>query len=216
VQIEISACKAGKILQASAGENLYHVLAKAGLLDAPCGALGRCGKCRVRFTTRPPAPLPREIDLLSASDLADGWRLSCLHQINDKLQIELPQNSSATIVHAFLGDSCDLTPDAASGCGLAVDIGTTTVAVSLVNSQNGAQLAASSCLNSQKTFGQDVISRIHYAQSAQNGISELQAAVIADIKTVLSEVCAAAGLKTEQIAMASVAANPTMVHCWPE
>jgi len=215
MRIEISVCKANKALQATAGENLYRVLAKAGLLDAPCGAQGHCGKCCVRFTSSPPAPLPREIDLLSASDLAAGWRLACLHQIKNNsqdLQIELPQHGGAAITHTFSGDSVTFVPDAAQGFGLAVDIGTTTIAASLVDLRSGAQLAVSSCLNSQKAFGQDVISRIYHAQSAPNGISELQAAVISDIKTILANVCASAKLKTEEIVMASVAANPAMTH----
>ena len=218
MKIEIAACKANKTLQATSGENLYRVLAKAGLLDAPCGAQGHCGKCRVRFTANPPAPLPRETELLSASDLAGGWRLACLHQINDDLrdlQIELPQHGDTAAVHTFSGDPGVFTSDfsqSAQSYALAVDIGTTTLAASLVDLRNGAQLAVSSCLNSQKFAGLDVISRINYAQSTPSGTSELQAAVIGDIRTMLTELCAATGLKAKEITMISVAANPAMTH----
>ncbi|MCL2496979.1 MAG: ASKHA domain-containing protein [Clostridiales bacterium] len=210
MQVEITA--GGKALQTTAGMNLYRVLAEAGLLDAPCGGLGRCGKCRVRVIVNPPAPLPHETELLSAPDLAAGWRLACLHRVEAGLYIELPLHGSAAVVHTFLGDIDTFTPDAAQGYGLAVDIGTTTLAACLVDLRNGAQLAGSSCLNSQKSFGQDVVSRIYHAQNTSGGTLELQAAVVEDLKAMLTEACATTGLNPGQIAMASVAANPTMIH----
>ena len=210
MQIEITA--AGRVLQTVAGANLYRVLAEAGLLDAPCGAQGRCGKCRVRFTVNPPAPLLHEIELLGAPDLAAGWRLACLHHIAADLCIDLPQHGSAVVEHTFLGDFDAFIPDAAQGYGLAVDIGTTTLAACLVDLRSGAQLAVSSCLNSQKSFGQDVVSRTYHAQSTPGGTLELQTAVLEDIKAMLAEICEVAGLEAGQITTANVAANPTMVH----
>ena len=213
MQVEIAvAGRAGRVLQTVVNTNLYRVLAEAGLLDAPCGAKGRCGKCRVRFSVAPPAPLPSETELLSASDLATGWRLACLHQIEADLCIELPLHGSAAVVDTFWGDFDAFTSDDAQGYGLAVDIGTTTLAACLVDLQSGAQLAVSSCLNSQKTFGQDVVSRICHAQNTPGGTLELQTAVLKDLKAMLAEVCAASGLEAEQITVVSAAANPTMVH----
>lgn len=211
MQIEITTT--GQVLQAIKGDNLYRALAGVGLLDAACGGVGRCGKCRVRFITTRPTPQPRETIQLSAVDLADGWRLACLHHVETDLRLELPQQGSAAVIGSFWGSSaCDFMPDRAYGYGLAVDIGTTSLVVSLVNLRDGAQLAVATCLNSQKSFGQDVISRIHYAQTTPDGTLELQATVVGDIKVLLAEVCATSKIEAWQISLVSVAANPTMVH----
>lgn len=201
-----------QVLTARPGENLYTVLAGAGLLDAACGGRGRCGKCRVCFITNAPAPKQREIELLSAAELAMGWRLACLWQVESDLCLELPEQNSAAAVSAFWGGAADFALEAAQGYGLALDIGTTTLAAALVDLRDGARLAAATCLNSQKAFGGDVISRISHAQSAPTGKAELQAAVLGDIKALLAELSAATGIQPGQIERAVAAANPTMTH----
>ena len=210
--MQIKITTANQILRAEAGSNLYRVLAAAGLLDAPCGGQGRCGKCRVRFNIAPPKPLPYEITQLSEAELAAGWRLACLRQLQSDLNLETPKQGRATVEGAFWGGADDFTSDSQQGYGLAVDIGATTLAVCLVDLNNGAQLAAAACLNSQKSFGQDVISRINYAATKPNGTLQQQTAVINDLKALLQEVCEAGGIEAEEITLVSVAANPTMAH----
>ena len=223
--MRIEIVNSGSTIQGDEGDNLYFVLAKSGLMEAACGGHGRCGKCRLRYCSDPPEPLPDEKEFLSAAELKDGWRLACLHVLTpsihepsvleSSLRIELPACGSVVMVSGFWGD-VDAPPmdtlDALKGYGLAIDIGTTTLAVSLLDMEKAAVLASSTRLNSQNFAGQDVISRIAFAASTANSISTLQNAVISDIKTLISDVCRMAGISGNQIVSATAAGNPAMTH----
>ncbi len=95
--------------------------------------------------------------------------------------------------------------------GAAVDIGTTTVVLSLVDLNSGSILETASGLNAQTQFGADVLTRIQYA-SRQNGLPELQKAITGQLNALTQEAAEKAGIKTEFIYCFSVAANSTMMH----
>jgi uncharacterized 2Fe-2S/4Fe-4S cluster protein (DUF4445 family) len=96
--------------------------------------------------------------------------------------------------------------------GLAIDIGTTTVALVLTDLQTGEVLAAGSGGNGQIRYGADVINRI--IESARpGGLERLRKAVTEDcIGPLIRELCGAAGILPGQIYRAAVAANTTMTH----
>lgn len=96
-----------------------------------------------------------------------------------------------------------------SPLGLAVDIGTTTVALWLVDMYNGAILAFHTAYNSQIECGLDVISRINYAKKYRR---ELKDRVLDTINALTAKACQSACAKPEQIRCASLAGNTTMVH----
>jgi uncharacterized 2Fe-2S/4Fe-4S cluster protein (DUF4445 family) len=95
--------------------------------------------------------------------------------------------------------------------GLAVDIGTTSVATYLGDLRTGDLIAHASAFNSQIARGEDVISRIIYARQPDHAL-ELQERVITTINTLVDEMLAREGLAPEQIALAMVAGNTTMIH----
>ncbi len=96
--------------------------------------------------------------------------------------------------------------------GIAVDIGTTTVAATLVDLATGESLAAAGALNAQASFGADVISRIKHTIDHAGGTAALARAVLATIEETIDETCRAAGLGRERIAALALAGNPTMIH----
>lgn len=95
--------------------------------------------------------------------------------------------------------------------GIAIDLGTTTVAVQLVFLPLAKVVATRTAYNSQVVCGLDVISRINYAQKAER-LSELSARALKTINTLLHEVCAAYEVLPEEISNAVVAGNTTMIH----
>jgi uncharacterized 2Fe-2S/4Fe-4S cluster protein (DUF4445 family) len=96
--------------------------------------------------------------------------------------------------------------------GLAIDIGTTTVAIVLLNIVSGEILASGSAGNGQIRYGADVISRI-IESTRPGGLERMRSAVIDDcILPLIKEVCGAAGLEPEQIYRTALAANTTMTH----
>lgn len=96
--------------------------------------------------------------------------------------------------------------------GLAIDIGTTTIAVSLVNLKNGKIIGEDGFINPQKAFGLDVLSRIHYASEQSDGVGDLQSTVIKRIQKSADGLAGAAGISTQDIYEMTVGGNTTMIH----
>jgi uncharacterized 2Fe-2S/4Fe-4S cluster protein (DUF4445 family) len=107
-----------------------------------------------------------------------------------------------------------LTGDVSRLYGLAIDIGTTSLAAALVSLSDGAVAASASALNPQVTFGADVISRIAHAIDVPDGTSHLARAVRRGLAVLVDELRGAAGCAADDLVLASVAGNPTMLHAW--
>ena len=94
-----------------------------------------------------------------------------------------------------------------------MDIGTTTVVCALVDMRTGEERADASMINAQKHFGLDVLTRISYEmEHPEDGISQLQKAIVDSINDMISEICAQAGVQREHIYEITVGANCTMMH----
>jgi len=96
--------------------------------------------------------------------------------------------------------------------GLAIDIGTTSVAALLIDMKSGKVLAKASGGNGQIRFGADVINRI-IESTKPGGKKRLQKAVIEEtINPMIKEMCKSAGFKKEHIYRLCIASNTTMNH----
>jgi uncharacterized 2Fe-2S/4Fe-4S cluster protein (DUF4445 family) len=95
--------------------------------------------------------------------------------------------------------------------GLAIDVGTTTVVVYLVNLTDGKLIDVGSTYNSQIRYGDDVITRIIYATES-GGLGELRDAVLSDINGLSDPLLERRNLKMEDIESVAVAGNTTMTH----
>jgi uncharacterized 2Fe-2S/4Fe-4S cluster protein (DUF4445 family) len=93
--------------------------------------------------------------------------------------------------------------------GFAVDLGTTTVDLSLHNLETGRLVARKALLNRQTAFGADVISRTH---SFQEKREEVRAAALETIEECARLLEAEAGVKPDQVVRTTVVGNPIMIH----
>jgi uncharacterized 2Fe-2S/4Fe-4S cluster protein (DUF4445 family) len=98
--------------------------------------------------------------------------------------------------------------------GLAVDIGTTSLAVALVSLDTGAVIVSGSQLNPQVAYGADVIARIQHALEHEDGVAHLAAAVRHGLAALVGDLLLAAGVNADAVVTAAVAGNPTMLHAW--
>ena len=97
-------------------------------------------------------------------------------------------------------------------CGLAIDIGTTTVSGLLVELQSGKILAKASTGNGQIRYGADVINRI-VEQQKTGGIKKLQEAIVEDtLNPIIDAMCKEAGVGEDHVYRMVVASNTTMNH----
>ncbi len=95
--------------------------------------------------------------------------------------------------------------------GLAVDIGTTTVVVYLVDTCDGRIVDVGSTYNSQMRFGDDVITRIVNATEGGE-LNALRRAVVADINDLIGPMCETNNIKTDDIESVVISGNTTMAH----
>lgn len=96
--------------------------------------------------------------------------------------------------------------------GLAVDIGTTTVVLSLIDLITGRELGSETAINPQKDHGLDVLSRIDFARRKAKGLRLLQRAIVDCLNQLTQAVCHRYHVSTERIYEITVAANATMMH----
>ena len=107
-------------------------------------------------------------------------------------------------------------PTGKTGFGIAVDIGTTTVAAYLYDFDKGECVAIESALNPQVTFGVDVISRIKYCRDKDGGEHELAASIRTCINTLSAALCEKQGIGPAQVVEMAVTGNTTMLHLFAD
>jgi uncharacterized 2Fe-2S/4Fe-4S cluster protein (DUF4445 family) len=96
--------------------------------------------------------------------------------------------------------------------GVAVDVGTTTVVVQLVNLTSGQVMASCATHNRQIRYGEDVISRMIYACERTNGLGPLNQAVIDNINDLIHRLTQREGISPDDITAILAAGNTTMTH----
>ncbi|MFQ5575683.1 MAG: ASKHA domain-containing protein [Anaerolineae bacterium] len=96
--------------------------------------------------------------------------------------------------------------------GIAIDVGTTTVAGYLCDLDSGLVLASESMMNPQTPFGDDVMARITYAMTNDNGLETMHRAIIEGLNTIIRRVCDTAGYPPDEIVEAVLVGNTCMDH----
>jgi uncharacterized 2Fe-2S/4Fe-4S cluster protein (DUF4445 family) len=100
----------------------------------------------------------------------------------------------------------------AESFAVAVDVGTTTLVAMLVDLNTGEELAVTSRLNPQTGHGDDVLTRILYAQQSDAKLGELNRLVVQAIDAMIGELAARVGVVRERIYEATLSGNTTMQH----
>lgn len=96
--------------------------------------------------------------------------------------------------------------------GIAIDLGTTTIALYLIDLNNGDIISVLSQVNNQRAYGSDVISRINYTIENKNGINELNKCIIDEINEMIDKICKANKIDKEEVYNLVVVGNTTMIH----
>ena len=96
--------------------------------------------------------------------------------------------------------------------GLAVDVGSTTIAAHLCDLASGNVLASSGMMNPQIRFGEDLMSRVSYVMMYPDGVVQMTDAVRSAICTLVDEVCLEAEVDAHDILDSTFVGNPVMHH----
>lgn len=185
------------------GQNVAEYLARAGyLVHADCGGRGTCGKCRVQLAggylyANPSCTRFAQPD-------KDGYVLACRTWGCSGAIIVLPEQKGDGLT-AFDTDAQAKT--AQSGFGIALDVGTTTLAAALVDLGSSEVLATTSALNPQISYGADVISRIQSTMERPETLTGMQEALLCRVRDMITELA-----DGKSLSCMTVAGNPTMLH----
>lgn len=200
-------------LLAQDGENLYALLAKEHIpVEASCGGNGTCGKCRVQLVEGELGE-PGEQERKKLGNLIEeqSLRLACLCQMRQDITINPILNLGEAQI--MTGGNFDAAAtDGEAGCGLAVDIGTTTVAAFLMDLAAGKMLRMKSGLNAQRIHGSDVIARCGYAIDHEGGVEKMQGLIIGQLNELAHALVEESGLQMGDIRRVCLAGNPAMMH----
>jgi len=135
-------------------------------------------------------------------------RISVLRELSNRLR-----EHEWSVKLALRGsDLVAVLPTGSQLLGLAVDIGTTKLAIYLLDLASGSVLSQAGAMNPQIAYGEDIISRISYATTHENGRQTLQAAVIGSLNAAIEQCCNEIGVSQEQIIDAVVVGNTAMHH----
>jgi uncharacterized 2Fe-2S/4Fe-4S cluster protein (DUF4445 family) len=229
-----------KKLDVQKGMLLLDALRQAGIeISSPCNGQGLCGKCKVRIEDAARGSDNHQ-EHLTKEDPASGIRLACKMVAEQNMQVTLLEDYSldARILEGGLIRNSRICPAAKisndkgrpqlsyhkepvapiadwqegfSPKGMAVDLGTTTLVVTLIDLQSGNEMATASAVNPQTRFGHDVMTRIHMA-STDEGLSKLAMLISRSLNELVAKTCRISGVRPHEIVDVVIGGNTTMLQ----
>jgi DNA-binding GntR family transcriptional regulator/ferredoxin len=144
------------------GSLLSGAIIATGLpLEQPCAGRGTCLKCKV-LAGGDLSPLDNhEMTGLTAAERAAGYRLACRARVTGDVSVTL---APVVVYSNKIFRACNDHKRRGVPLGLAIDLGSTTVAAFVATLDTGRVCAGAAALNQQTAFGADVISRLAAAQ----------------------------------------------------
>lgn len=157
---------------------VQQVLEHAGISMAhPCGGAGTCGKCAVNVIGN--------VSLPDETERSAGCRLSCRTRLYGDAIVTLKEQTNSSLIAEGFEENIKPTENPDNKFGAAVDIGTTTIALSVYDLATGKCLSSKTMLNPQSVISADVMGRI---DAAVNGkLSQMQDMLISGIRTLAED-----------------------------
>lgn len=188
-----------KTIEAVKGQSLIDIFNFNNIkLDFVCGGNGTCGKCKIQDIKNKLPITKADKKFFSQVQLDKGYRLACKVYPTEDIEIKLIEETSKIL-------DCNFSNSFASNYAVSVDIGTTTIAMELIDLDTTQVINSCTILNSQKVFGADVLSRIQ--SSIKGNSNQLRKYIQNDILKGLNLICG-----NNKINKIVIAANTTMIH----
>ena len=184
-------------LTASAGTRLSEVVAQAGFaLRTHCGGTGTCGKCKV---------------------IANHQKiLACQTIVESDVDVFIPDSSLRTNeqnVVVLTGPEsavCCLPSAIVKGYGIAVYIGTTTLAAELHDFSGTLPVQTAARANPQRQFGDDVVTRIQKVMDAPAALLAMQQLIVGAVNEMIAELTEKMGIVSQDVSVLIAAGNTVM------
>lgn len=179
---------------------LSELLIPENLMPAtPCGGIGKCGKC-VAF------------EFKEGSEQENRKILTCQAFVEGDTEIFIPKNVIVSKIRTEgYMPPFELKP-VTSGIGCAVDIGTTTVVLRLINLDTGEMLHAVSIENPQRAVAADVINRIQASLHGKNKL--LQDMIQNTVNALFEQACKENKIDKKDVTAKVITGNTTMLYLY--
>ena len=187
------------------GTPLRDVLFPYGV-EFPCGGNAICEGCKVKVVSGNLPLTEEQENMLSRKEAKEGWRLACRCKADEDITLELAQWEAKILADE---SQFDFTPR--DGFGIAIDLGTTTLAAQLLDLKSGNVLAVETGLNDQGRYGADVMSRVFYAV-IENGQSDLESAIRVQLGGLIEKLVLSAKIDAGRVLDVAIVGNTVMHH----
>jgi uncharacterized 2Fe-2S/4Fe-4S cluster protein (DUF4445 family) len=209
-------------------------------IEGPCNGQGICGKCRIRVENPTDVPQTPHRRISETEAREKGIRLACRLIPPGDITVHLPDDFSvdARILEGEHLGGIELNPAAVviskkdaywlqyageeselilqkwdaqfSAKGLAIDIGTTTLVVTLFCLVTGKELSTASSINPQTKFGHDILSRIQKG-STEEGLAEVAGVIRNELNRLVQAACKKSNAVVDEILDVVIGGNTTML-----
>ena len=202
-----------KELQYQKNRSLMEAINQNGYaISASCAGRGTCGKCKIQLIEGELEITTSDREKLSERELQQGYRLSCKAYPKKTCTVKLltagETEFEVVTENTMTGMEEELPSE--DGYGIAIDIGTTTIAICLIGLTSGKLLHSYTTVNKQRAHGADVISRIKASNEGKREMLKecIQMDLLEGIKCVITK----GGISKELVKEIVIAGNTTMGH----
>ena len=196
-------------IEGNCGQTLLEIFRNTNIyIDAICAGRGTCGKCKVQFLEGCPISTKEDENFFTEEELANGWRLACKAIIQRQcvVSIEMSGEEKYAVVTEYASERKPQQSAEKSYYGIAVDIGTTTIAMQLLELHSKTIEDTYTAINRQRSYGADVISRI---QASNEGKKErLRQSILEDLEQGIEELHSRNHVTVKEI---GISGNTTMI-----
>ena len=198
-----------KTVKAKSGTLLGDAIAASGLpLEQPCAGRGTCGKCKVLVEAGGSPPDDVELEHLTPGELSVDNRLACRALVEDNMKVVL---APIVVYSNKIFRSSNRYKKTRVPLGLAIDLGSTTVAAFLTTLDDGIVQAGAASLNQQTVYGADVISRLAAATNDSINADRLHKLALASINQAVDSLKLSNRIRS-RITRVTIVGNVAMHH----
>lgn len=201
-------------LEVFSNESVLDALTRQGVyISAICAGKGSCGKCKIRLVEGDLEVTKEDRNKFTETELEMGYRLACRAYPRQECKISIDSSDESdfevvsdhsTFENDFVDDNLE------NNYFIGVDIGTTTIAMTLINSNSKKVVKSYTAINKQRAYGADVILRMKASNEGKGDL--LQASIRKDLLKGIQTLVKEAKIDKKDISKIAIASNTTMGH----
>ncbi len=186
-----------------------NALGKFSKVYMPCGGKKLCKKCRITVNGNVSPITSDEHDALTNEEIKSDTRLACFCKALGDCNVTLKYEAEPLIKSDGVLPEYTKQPTFKQ-FGIAIDIGTTTLAAHLYSI--AGLIAKTTSMNPQSSYGADVISRIGYSLKSEENASNMAKCVVSALNDLITEMCIETGISTDFIDRIVITGNTAMLY----